>query len=250
MSKSTLKRHPFTLIEVMVAMGVLAILMMFTLQFFSGTQRLWADAESKNEVYSDARVAMDFISTQLQNIATAGTNIPFALTKNTATVSGAPNDRIYFCSNSPIKLNMNATSKLYFLTFQLNNDDQLAIGAFGDNQTGFANLFYSPTINTGTIDAVVTSGNADICSHIIGRVTGLEFIPYDSNMTVLTTSQTALPYAISIRLTLLDSRAYEQWKGMNGSFNEATNTRSYEFRKANERTFTRTVFLGDRSYTP
>ena len=53
----------FTLVELLVSMGVLLIILGFILQFFVGSQRLWQSMEQRNSLYADARVAMDVMTT-------------------------------------------------------------------------------------------------------------------------------------------------------------------------------------------
>lgn len=252
------KRSCFTLVEVLVAMAVFSILMMFMMRFFSGTQKLWADAEGQNEVYSDARVAMDFVSTLLENSVTVENKMPFALVKGTF-----GDDRIYFCTKSPIKLNTNAQSKMFFVVLRIDNPletdvdkkypDKLRLAALGDQSSAsFDSMFHTATLDTTKVDALLGSGTLnDTCEAIIDRVTGLELTAYKDDMTKYTGSTiNQVPYAVTIKLSMLDSNNYRKWKELEGRISEGTNTNSYRFRKQNEREFTRTIYLGDRSYTP
>ena len=61
-------RHSFTLIELIVAMAVFSLMMMMMMQFFSDTQTLWSRSEEKNNMYADARIAMDLMSSALQSV--------------------------------------------------------------------------------------------------------------------------------------------------------------------------------------
>lgn len=53
------RRKPFTLIELLVAVGLLSLIMMLLFQLFSGAQKIWIASEKTNNVYADARVAME-----------------------------------------------------------------------------------------------------------------------------------------------------------------------------------------------
>ena len=55
----TKRRSSFTLVELLVAVGLLSLIVMLLLQLFSGAQKIWLSSEKTNNVYSDARVAME-----------------------------------------------------------------------------------------------------------------------------------------------------------------------------------------------
>lgn len=56
----------FTLVELVVAMGVFAIIMFVLISFFSSTQKAWLLSSQKTETFENARIAMDLISRDLQ----------------------------------------------------------------------------------------------------------------------------------------------------------------------------------------
>lgn len=58
----------FTLLELMVSMGVFAILMLALMQFFSSAQNIWTASNTKTELYENAKIAMNLIATDLMNL--------------------------------------------------------------------------------------------------------------------------------------------------------------------------------------
>ena len=70
------KKHKFTLVEIMVSMGVFLILLTMLLNFFSGTRQVWKSLRERNEAFENARVAMDLMS-ELFSTSVAGKNIGF-----------------------------------------------------------------------------------------------------------------------------------------------------------------------------
>ena len=58
----------FTLLELMVSMGVFAILMLALMQFFSSAQNIWTASNAKTELYENAKIAMNLIATDLMNL--------------------------------------------------------------------------------------------------------------------------------------------------------------------------------------
>ncbi|MDD5697122.1 MAG: hypothetical protein PHH77_00765 [Victivallaceae bacterium] len=58
----------YTLVEVMVAMGIFLILMTIMMQFFTSAQGLWSLSSKRNQLYADARVAMNLMTKELQTM--------------------------------------------------------------------------------------------------------------------------------------------------------------------------------------
>ena len=89
------KKQKFTLVELIVAMAVFSILLLLMLQFFSGAQTIWRGMEKRNEIYANARIAMDLMTTHLQNtFYHAG--IPFRLESKTNESTNTKSSEIYF----------------------------------------------------------------------------------------------------------------------------------------------------------
>ena len=76
MKNKILKKH-FTLIELMAAMGVFAIIMLIMLTFFSSAQKAWTSCINRGQIYENARIAMDLISRDLQCAYYEKDKIPF-----------------------------------------------------------------------------------------------------------------------------------------------------------------------------
>ena len=60
------KRNPFTLLELILAMGILMVIMVIMLSFFSAAQKAWMTSSANSEIYENARVAMDLMTRDLQ----------------------------------------------------------------------------------------------------------------------------------------------------------------------------------------
>lgn len=77
-----MRKFKFTLIEVTVAFGVLAILIMFLMQFLTTAQTSWNFAEKRARAYADSRTAFDFIEKALNSAdrsaaVSTGTSLSF-----------------------------------------------------------------------------------------------------------------------------------------------------------------------------
>ena len=76
-NKIEIPRKYFTLIELMAAMGVFAIIMLIMLSFFSSAQKAWTNCANRGQIYENARIAMDLISRDLQCAYYDKDKIPF-----------------------------------------------------------------------------------------------------------------------------------------------------------------------------
>lgn len=58
----------YTIVEVMMAMGIFLVMMTIMMQFFTSAQKVWNLASKKNMLYADARVAMNLMTRELQSM--------------------------------------------------------------------------------------------------------------------------------------------------------------------------------------
>lgn len=63
-----MKKKPFTLLELMAAMAVLVIFMLFIMRFFSTSQDVMNRSSGKTDQYERARIVMDLLANDIQNI--------------------------------------------------------------------------------------------------------------------------------------------------------------------------------------
>jgi|GEM_PF-6908885 len=336
--RQQLQRRNFTLIELVVSMGVFSILMLALMMFFNGSQKIWTESEKRNAIYADGRVAMDLICGTLQNALIHNENGPIyikhghaslpSLTINSVTgnVNGYRYDEICFLTDSPMPFDTGLThSQVYKVGFYLdqtykevaNSDNNqlnnLCLRYATDDVSGTSNFWgdssFSYLTGTDDIDSAalaalgtflpnslpVTSGSFSATPYnkvIIQYVLGLEFNamyknssgnltidpsdePYkcvvDPYKAYLSTDSvrtsnsnyTGCPYAIQVKLTLIDQKTYYKWIAMGGDGNPNKSSSGYpdlgldssgnvsetprsKLLQENQRTFTRIVYLGNR----
>lgn len=63
------KIYNFTLVELLVTMGVFCILLMVSMQIFGNAGKLWTRSEQKNNTFAAARTALEFVSARIQSHA-------------------------------------------------------------------------------------------------------------------------------------------------------------------------------------
>ena len=61
------RKKYFTLLEVLVSMGVFSILMLALMQFFSAAQGVWEKTGNRAEVFDSARVALEMLASDLSS---------------------------------------------------------------------------------------------------------------------------------------------------------------------------------------
>lgn len=64
--KKNRNKYIYTLVELLMAMAIFAIISVIMMRFFSSAQQIWSKASQKNALYSDARVALDIMASELQ----------------------------------------------------------------------------------------------------------------------------------------------------------------------------------------
>ena len=70
----------FTLVEIMVAVGMLMLIMSFLFQFVLGSQRLWSASSHTGQVFDNAQLVMDMLGQDVRNLQYAnqiGRSRPF-----------------------------------------------------------------------------------------------------------------------------------------------------------------------------
>ena len=72
-----LKTRYFTIVELIVAMAIFAILMLILMQIFSATQDVWRKTSEKSDSYESARSVLNIIAGDLQSAIYAENGVPF-----------------------------------------------------------------------------------------------------------------------------------------------------------------------------
>lgn len=208
MSTAIRRKKRFTLIELLVSMGVFIIIVGLLLQFFTGARRMWTHMEQRNNIYADARVTMEIMSTLLQNAFYTDGGVPFVITMSkSGTGANEFGDdgydsrkyKIYFATQTLQNL---PGGKLKYVTFQLGNGStdsggtgekhQLKLGVFSSEDENFEAYF--PPYGLGAIQTfedassgVVSKLNDSLKNNTTGEkyssviashITSFQIIPY------------------------------------------------------------------------
>lgn len=93
--KAQHRRANFTLVEIMVAVGMLMLIMSFLFQFVLGSQQLWNASDHAGRIYDTAQLVMDVLGEDVRNLQYAnspGSSKPFYYAENVGTLTFEVND--------------------------------------------------------------------------------------------------------------------------------------------------------------
>ena len=227
-------RHSFTLVELIVAMAVFSLMMMMMMQFFTDTQTLWSRSEEKSNMYADARIAMDLMSSALQSVyyhEGGQEQFRIAATKDSEAAASFIIFPVNLSTNSPLYLAGTSTdfAKAFYIKFALNNG-RLRVS----NDNGENTFLVAPNLTCGSHT-----------QEIVGNITELSFRLFRSNFTVLNADNyngQEFPYSVQITLKMMPKNAFDTWVARVGGGTENAEQRQY--RQENEYEFVRIIYLG------
>ncbi|MCF7792353.1 MAG: hypothetical protein K9M56_10210 [Victivallales bacterium] len=244
----------FTLMEMVVALAVFMILIAIVLTFYETVFEVSSTSRNSSNVFSNARVALDIISRDIQCIYYKNEMTPFwNVSKDNAEAAGwdkqYQNDLIAFVSATPLPQNEGNISPLCEIKYQLFNDPDLSEdtagwllrSATGDNSDSW-NFQYNFTAGgTGAGNAFTADNSSSEPYHkLIPNVTDLKFTCRGIDGSSLGTSAagtTLFPYSISVELTLMDDVSWKKY--ITGGADKEL------IEQQNSRTFTKTIFVGE-----
>lgn len=265
MKKIYKRKSNFTIVELLVAMGVFSILMLALMQFFTGAQQIWQKSSARSEVFENARVALDLIATDLQcayyEMNHSKKRIFFAADDYDANSYASIDDaydntyeKIAFATvRSAAKsgagsklcqvkywLDTSTADELYTLKVDEIWDDSADWKITTDMGSDISGIYKDDY--TGT--AFEKNGTAN---KIVPNVLSLGFKLYNKNGTEIDTANTAdrFPYKVEITLTVVDKASFDRWKSVTGG---ATGQRNSDILKPGMRRFTRVVLIERGQY--
>ena len=253
------KKTNFTLLELIISMGIFVILLFVTSLIFSTAQRVWTQSNTKIETFENARVAMDMMTRDLQSIISyyKDGKTPFWHKPQFGT-NAYSNELINFAAK------ISGYNKPCEVKYQLYYSNNLAGASAGFLNRSITykgaskkrwNFSNNLTAGLTTSNPAVLAFTADNSSSLypqtgglIQYVTDLSFICYDKTGTPIVgtiDSVIAIPFSVKISLSLLDKKTWKIWVEMAGTVS-GESTKAFAFRKKHERTFTKTVLIGNR----
>ncbi|MFZ2655982.1 MAG: prepilin-type N-terminal cleavage/methylation domain-containing protein [Victivallales bacterium] len=259
LSKSR-SNKPFTLIELIAAMGVFAIIMVIVMSVFTAANRAWANCRDRGEVYENARVAMDLISRDIQCIYYEYRKVPFY---HSTTSGPNANEALFFTSATSIRPGA-ATSKICEVAYSFYNVDtsgckagHLIRSVTADNTPAKWNYYNTPALSKVFANSDATyaftqdSTSKEAYNPVIPNVVSLSFncLKRDGTLIVPAATPEMFPYSIVVNLTLLDSGSWAKWIAKSGDTSNPAGDppAAKTFREENQRKFSKTIIIGERN---
>ncbi|MBT3381740.1 MAG: hypothetical protein HN742_43200 [Lentisphaerae bacterium] len=210
------------MIESLVSVALLAVIMLTICRFFSNAQTIGTASLNTTELYQDARVILDVVTTDLRGA--------------TARRDDIPGQHIYFHQPDASSLwfvavgdaGPGARSSLIELAYRF-EENQIERAFVGDASTAW-NIYGQRD------DASDQHGYQEVADGIMS----LEFLCYNARSELYTPSQTTtLPVMVVVSLKMMDGRSYDFWQRLPQDKRE-------EFELKTCREFRKTVSLGGR----
>ena len=289
----------FTLIELVLAMAIFAVLLVIIARFYNSAYKATSRMNEQSNTFENAKIALDLITRDIQCIFYENSQTPFWHWRPPDPINPPAgwgqyrNELLAFVSATNMLPNNSCTSKLCEVKYQKyyatshsdSNSGWLRRSATGNKLSDgtdnlkwnyYNNLVIGYTTATTTVIDEVTleelevpvaaftanSASSDSYQKVIPYVVDLSFtcFGFDENGNEITITpdqtistaadsgtMTGFPFSIEISLTLMDKSSWQKWIAVGGNANPKDDADSVEtFRKSRERTFTKTVLIGNR----
>ena len=221
-ARSTAAQHGFTLLEIMVAISILAVMIVALMAMFHQTQRSLRTGLSQVDIMENGRAVMDLLGRELQQLAPSGRDGPLNLY---AQVQGSLTQPRIGGANQ-----RNVLQRYFFLSRL--NDDWLLTGYCMDTPTLGVGTLYRferriPFTDTDQLHryekSLLSSSDCPNNSHrVADGIVHLQLRPYDVEGRISTNSTasgftfmgSALPAYLDLEVGVLDPKTLEQFHAL------------------------------------
>ncbi len=234
------RTRQFTLVELLAAMAVLVIMMFLLFRFIAGAQQAWSVATSSQEVYEKSRIAMDLITRDLQSAIARANDVPGQHIR----FQQVDFDKLRFVSNGAVGAGGSESSPSVSLLAEVGYQFDATNYAFEralENSAGLATGWDLYEDRSGAPSCINKQGGFN---EVIDGVLGVQFICYNEGMGAVTpwlgtAVETAVPYAVDVRLRIMDGKSFNRWKLLTGPDKSRLESEV-------ALTFSKMIFLGGR----
>ena len=221
---------PYSLIELLAAMTVFAVLMLALMQFLSSAQKIWTGSNAKNIMFEDARIAMNLMARDLNEIFYTESLGGFSL-------DTTGDNKMAFSTRIDGKPNPSCKSNIAIVTWEYDSTNNLLKRQVKGDVAGAIVPAYS-SLGYSTIAAELSPANS---TEVIERVVGFSIGAYKKSTDFSSSDSTIgggyIPSLVTLSISLLDKNSYDKWKA-SGELAAIKNN--------NMRTFSKYIFIGDR----
>ena len=259
------KKNYFTLLEIVVGMIVLTIMILTLTITFNAMHKATDISKSETELFQNASVALDVMTRDLQCIYYENGLIPFYHKGEGGDITEPyNNDLLCFISSTPLhpaEANTNVCEIKYQLysTADLTEDTSgwLLRSATGDMLDPTTNnpkwnfwsnqIYYS---RDGTVSAFTANDDSsEEYGPLIPYVTELNFNCFSRDDDIIYGDEEdskTFPFSVEINLKVLDRNSWKRWIAIDDNHLDGESLDAIIYRRKNERTFTKTIQVGNR----
>lgn len=221
------KRH-FTLLELMAAMGVLSLFIMALMQFFSTSQEVMSLSTDRTGQYERARIAMDMIAKDLQNIYyQEGVATLCYYQQDSGSGENKTTQTLDIAAYRAEKIG-NSITNLCRIKYEF-ADDQLTVCAIGDIDAGRGWNLHNKGDHTVVFPNI--SNENDKKGVLLEGVKSFAVFPiavnigptYDEDETTIALGGRTVPDMVNIQITLYDSGTLEKLRSLKEATDENGN---------------------------
>ena len=202
----------FTIFELLLALVILAILVLFMLTLVDGATMVWSDAEKRSDCFREARAALRVMSRDLQNAIRRPNEQSFWLNAQWGPGDTNHGSNIFFLAAVPSAIRPGGSrGDVCEVGFYLawgrapacGGDSLNLYRCFRSNSLAFANLASGQTFGN------VVAGTGDLLAR---NIIGLRIVPVAEGWTNFQAGSQIIPSVVEITLTALNREAGQKLK--------------------------------------
>jgi hypothetical protein len=254
--KTQYKKSYFTILELILSMGIFVVLLLIVSMIFTTAQESWTESAERVTAFENARIAMELMTRDIQSIYYRDNKIPFWYKSQSGSdaYSNQSLDFVSYIDTAPSGAESNLCEVKYQLWYTTDAASDsvgwLMRSVTGDNSSKW-NFYENLTAGLTGSDNAFTANNdsSEPYQKLIPYVTSLTFNCYDDegfSISGTTDAVVELPFSIELNLSVLDIDTWRKWIELGGTPGNLSGDPASDFRTKYERTFTKTVLLGNR----
>ena len=261
------KKICFTLLEIVVGMIVLTIMILTLTITFNAMHKATDISKSETELFQNASVALDVMTRDLQCIYYENGLIPFYHKGKGSNITDPyNNDLLCFISSTPLHP-AGANTNVCEIKYQLHSTDNLTDETAGwllRSATGDRDML-DPTTNNekwnfwsnqdyydsddSEFAFTANDKSSEEYGSLIPYVTELNFNCFSRDDDIISGDEEdskTFPFSVEINLKLLDRNSWKRWIAIDERHDNGESLDAIIYRRKNERTFIKTIQVGNR----
>lgn len=213
----------FTLLELLVSMGVFAVLMLALMQFFTSAQGIWTRSNSRTDMFDSARLAMNMMAVDLQCLYYEDMH---PATKKFFHLDGSDSEwKLSFATLRPDNVGSNASSNLVLVFYHYNaTTGKLMFKEITDYDADRKSKdWITKEADTSGVLTALRDADVGAWSELAGNIVAfpMPVCQYlKNNDFSMTASLATYPQRIIFSLSLIDSEARGKLEAMGIAFKD------------------------------